>query len=305
MRRSLRDNIGCAPPLLMEIPANEERPEMPPEELAERLFHLGWIRSPDISEVPEWERLVALTGYQAFHGLTPDGWAGRQTERSMEMPRICALPDVLSMGATLSKWSFLDVKVGIAGTLQQFSREVFIGAIQEACSYWNSVCGIRLQVVNGTQCNILINTGAIDRAGGTLAWSELPSGNRPTLNQLYDTAEMWVVAEHPRMSEIDLVRVCAHELAHAIGIPHIGSGNLLAPIYSQSIRRPQQGDIAEAVARYGQPMNPQPPVPAPPTPIPPNPNPPSPDPGRQTAAITFQGSVVSASIPGFRVTPSA
>ena len=43
------------------------------------------------------------------------------------------------------------------------------------------------------------------------------------------------------------------ELGHAIGISHIGPGNLMAPTYSSTINKPQSGDIQEAIARYGPP----------------------------------------------------
>lgn len=62
---------------------------------------------------------------------------------------------------------------------------------------------------------------------------------------------------------IDLCRVAVHELGHMIGIPHLSVGNLMAPTYSTGIATLQGGDIAEAVSRYGPPVNPPTPVPPP------------------------------------------
>ena len=62
VRRSLRENIGVMP-LMAEtlgLTANEERPEMPPGELTERLYHLGWLRSANVKEVSEFERLAMV-----------------------------------------------------------------------------------------------------------------------------------------------------------------------------------------------------------------------------------------------------
>ena len=97
-----------------------------------------------------------------------------------------------------------------------------------------------------------MTTGVIDQSGGTLAWSELPNGNRQ-LTQKYDTREQWIISANPT-SGIDAVRVICHETGHALGVGHIQSGNLLAPVYSRQIRKPQSGDVQEMRERYGPPV---------------------------------------------------
>jgi hypothetical protein len=83
------------------------------------------------------------------------------------------------------------------------------------------------------------------------------------LRMRIDTAEAWVISDNPPNNRVDLLRVLIHELGHGLGIPHIGTGNLMAPIYSSRISRPQSGDISEGVSRYGlaNPNPPQPPLP--------------------------------------------
>lgn len=177
--------------------------------------------------------------------------------------KICGVT-VEGVAGQISKWGKPHLLIGIAGTLSQFTNDDFAHAVLSAAAAWSKVCGVTFALTTGTP-DILVTTGNIDGPSGTLAWSELPgSGTTQRLTQKYDAAEAWIIALNPPASRIDLTRVVTHEIGHAIGIPHIGSGNLMAPTYSTKIREPQAGDISEAIGRYG---NPRPTVP-PSTPTP-------------------------------------
>lgn len=133
-----------------------------------------------------------------------------------------------------------------------------------AFDMWEKVCNIKFKEVERAPADISIYSRNMGGPGGVLAEAQLqcPPGNRALWTR-FDKTENWIIAINPPNDRIDLTRVVAHEVAHIMGIPHIGTGNLLAPTYSSRIREPQAGDIAEAVARYGLPV----PVdtPAPPT----------------------------------------
>lgn len=164
------------------------------------------------------------------------------------------------------RWPSPDISWTITANLPGFAREAFRDAAALAWSYWSDVCGVRPRFVESGFANVLMGIQS-QGPGGVLADSELPCGvtMQHSLKQRYDTAEAWVVSENPPGNKIDLVRVIAHELGHVIGIPHISGANLLAPTYSSRIRRPQTGDIAEAVSRYGLPSAPPVPPPTPPS----------------------------------------
>lgn len=190
---------------------------------------------------------------------------------SAEGRQICGLDTSLNLGSQSYKWPMLDVKWAIVGQLPGLSFQGFKEAAEKAWMMWMKVCGIRLQFVdNPQQANILMGIQTIG-PGGVLADSELPgpgTTQRSQLKQRYDTQEAWVISENPPQNKIDLVRVIAHEGAHALGVGHIANGNLLAPYYSSKIGVPQSGDIMEMVIRYGTPQsNPNPiPVPSGPSP---------------------------------------
>ena len=156
--------------------------------------------------------------------------------------QICAVPDMLGAGGDC-RWRKNRLTWSVTGSLPGLADAVWLDAIR-------------------------------------LAWSEMPCGSRDPdrLNERYDTGERrWVVAVDPEPGQLDIVRVVAHELGHALGLPHFpaGSNALLAPQYSTSIRRPRLMDIQAIQARYGPPVQ----IPAPnPEPIPPSPpsNPPTP-----------------------------
>lgn len=90
---------------------------------------------------------------------------------------------------------------------------------------------------------IVSRFGSIDGSGRVLAWSELADGTTTPKEQLYDSGENWEIAAKP--TQIDLVRVAAHEIGHVLGLLHDddNSGALMAPIYSRTVRFPTARDI--------------------------------------------------------------
>lgn len=234
-------------------------------DLSKRLAKLGWIAGATFNVAAV---KAAVRDYQSWWGLKPDGVAGSVTERHLNAFRFCGLPDRMDMQAQLCKWPHKKITWNITGQLPSLSAADQKAAYHLAWSYWAEVCDIQPEYSSDPRtANVLMGAGRIDQQGGTLAWSELPCGNVSStaqLDQLYGTEEPYGVFDigEPSQGRIDIVRVCCHECGHVIGIPHIATGNLLAPIYSTSIRKPRDGDKAEAVQRYG------PPVVVPPTPTP-------------------------------------
>jgi hypothetical protein len=177
----------------------------------------------------------------------------------------------------LARWGKRDLVVGIArnpATGQPFAlpgltTEILEATLLECCRHVEAVCNLHFRLAApGETADIVVTTGQIDGPLGTLAWSQLPGSTNHSgqLQQKYDHSEKWGVSKNPPADMLDLFRVMLHEFLHALGVPHIGEGNLLAPRYSRAISTLQAGDIVELVGRYGPPVTAPPPPPPPPPP---------------------------------------
>lgn len=190
-----------------------------------------------------------------FHKLTD-----KKSPDEIEV-RFCMQPDRAPLRATLCQWPKLDVTWHTIGDLGQIGAADVKSSFNEACSWWNEICAIRLRYgSNPKTVDILARAANLGGPGNVLADSGLPCSRNPgQIPQRYD-AERWVISPTPAAGQIDLTRVQCHELFHALGSDHIGAGNLGAPMYSNQIRKPQAGDIAEMQKRYPGPGSLTPPL---------------------------------------------
>jgi hypothetical protein len=226
------------------------------------LGHLG----ENLANVSDEQVKDALARYQEFNGLTKTGTLTPETEHLISLPR-CGHPDVMANMSGQCAWPMTQVTWNQAIQLSQLPPDRVQAVIAQAYQQWADICGIEPTFVNDpNQANIFSRQGSgrrdqLDGPMGILAYSELPCGvaSNTQLHQVYDADENW--------SESMLLAVACHEIGHALGLQHSTKGNLMAPYYDPNITKPQAGDIAEMVARYGQPK--PKPVPTPtPTPVP-------------------------------------
>lgn len=257
----------------------------------------GWGYLPTYRTVQDAVALVdsgelarAVEQYQTFNGLTADGVIGPQTVHQMTNPLRCGLPDM--MAEQVCAWPMKDVTYFPQINLPGLSAEDAQRAFDQACSQWNQVCGIKLRRAGGPAANIVAKSGSgqannLDGRGGTLAWSYLPCNSTPqsVLQQMYDESESWSFSM--------AVAVICHEIGHAIGLPHSTAGNLMAPYYNAQVTKPQAGDVAEVVKRYGQPV-------ATPAPVPPSGDPAAP----KVAVEVSLGGVVYVAAGTMKVKPA-
>jgi hypothetical protein len=170
-----------------------------------------------------------------------------------ELLYVCAVPDSLGTGR-ICKWPTERVTWAVTGLLPGISEGEQLDAYAVAWQRWADVCGVRPEYTrNARTAHVLMGSGRIDGPSGTLAWSQLPCGEVQQVEQRYDTLDVWCVCHEgmPPRGKIDLVRVACHEIGHALGMPHIGEGNLMAPVYSVHVWTPQRGDIEDMIRRYG------------------------------------------------------
>lgn len=239
------------------------------EDLAQALAGLGYLPQAHTAAQTHPTPGVLATAsaaYLDFHGLpkSADPVNAAAEHIGRRLPR-CGEPDILhatTEEAGLCKWPHVDVSCYNAIKVSTLSDAEVKEAYEAALQSWNDVAGINLHSVATERANIVSRSGLIDGNGRVLAFSNLPCGvsASDTMNQKYDTGERW--------SKSFLQEVVAHEVGHAIGLNHLRAGNLMAPYATGNLIVPQKGDVAEAVARYGEPK-PKAPTPPSPPPTPP------------------------------------
>lgn len=228
---------------------------LPTGEILKKLYGFGYFGTKtwkDVKVLKGAELERAIREYQRFHGLQPDGSVGPVTASVLSRRR-CGLPDFnFSAGDGVCRWPHKTVTYYHDMTLPGIAPEQLSQAYDIAFSQWASVCDIEPQRVESENtANILAKSGkgkrnGLDDRGGTLAWSEVPCevAENVQLDQMFDESEDW--------SFNMAVAVICHELGHALGLPHLAKGNLMAPYYDPNITDPQPGDIREIQDLYGQ-----------------------------------------------------
>jgi len=223
-----------------------------------RLFQFGWqiysTLEETLDKLTDQQLSILQKLYAAFHGLSSIG----DIINHLQEIRFCKHPDTMQAQANRCKWPDGYISWDVVAVLPGFDKQKYVECAAEALNRWAKVAGIRPEYTPGNpNARIVMDTRAIDGQFGVLAESELPCGNTRQCRQWYDTRDSWAIFDGPRNgNQLDIVRVMCHELGHALGMNHIGAGNLLAPTHSQNIFTPQAGDVAEMQARYGPPAPP-------------------------------------------------
>lgn len=229
---------------------------LPRHEVLKYLFDLGYFGGKTWTHVKsitgkEFEK--AVCAYQKFNGLEECGCVDYVTAHRFNRRR-CGLPDfgITDPNGEPCKWPMPKISYYHEIKMPGITPEQVKEAYDIAFSQWAEVCNIEpVRVDSPARANIYARSGLgkknhLDNKGGTLAWSELPCGvaENVQLDQMFDEAEPW--------SFNMAVAVICHELGHALGLPHLNNGNLMAPYYDPNVTAPQKGDIEEIVKLYGK-----------------------------------------------------
>lgn len=224
-------------------------------EILKKLFGFGYFGKKtwaQVRSIKGAELTRAIREYQRFHGLEPDGAVGVKTAHTLTRAR-CGLPDFnFTAPDVVCKWPHREISYFVNAKLPGLTPDQVKRAYAQAFGQWAAVCNIEPTPVDRhNEANIYAQSGrgkkhGLDDKGGTLAWSELPCDVTANiqLDQMFDEAEDWTFSM--------AVAVICHEIGHALGLPHLAKGNLMAPYYDPNVTTPQAGDIREIVDLYGK-----------------------------------------------------
>lgn len=209
----------------------------------------GWLPEPTEGFVKAVNLDDAIKNFQQHHGLQTNRGLDDETVRAIMAPRICGLPDVLpqTMDAErLCKWPDGKIPYFVAAAFPGLTIDESYREFAAGVKPWADVANLQFIPVDSVaEARIVARIRRLDGPNGVLAQSELPCGGITQAKQDYDSSEAWNRSVMARL-------VVMHEVGHALGIGHIGSGNVMAPTYNGTLSAPQAGDIAEIVKRYGR-----------------------------------------------------
>jgi hypothetical protein len=146
-------------------------------------------------------------------------------------------------------------------------RESFRQEVAAAFGLWEAVAGVRfVESADAATADILIGAQANPRG---FAFTNVDHG-RAGLTPVSSTAfqvrriqrsliclnptKLWKIGFDGNLDVYDIRYTIAHEVGHAIGLDHPSpSGELMSFRYTEDFRALQPGDVAGAVALYGEP----------------------------------------------------
>lgn len=228
-------------------------------------------------ELAEWQNielediLMAIGEFQNMIGLGQTETLDVATVRTMSAPR-CGCPDVVResnapcvravqnrIASSLPRWQKTGLGYFVAAWPQCLDEAAYRKAVQAAFDGWSRFGDISAKPVDSAdRADVLFDVGRgaasnFDGPGGTLAWAFLPTGNDSPLTVKLDLDEAWCVGEDGAGPKTRVENVLGHEVGHTLGLIHSRVPTaFMAPIYSASVRAPQDDDdVARLVERYG------------------------------------------------------
>jgi Matrixin len=159
------------------------------------------------------------------------------------------------------------VPLGPLLNTSRIERESFRHEVAAAFGLWEAVAGVRfVESADTGTADILIGAQANprgfaftnvdhDRAGLTPVSSTAVQVRRIQRSLIcLNPTKLWKIGFDGNLDVYDIRYTIAHEVGHAIGLDHPSpSGELMSFRYTEDFRALQPGDVAGAVALYGEP----------------------------------------------------
>ena len=212
-------------------------------------------------------------------------------------PMVCGCVEQFGDGSPALKLPTNRPLVFVQDALPVHDRDEIWEWLKEAHARWSKVCDWQVRRImdlsEALPTDVVHLVTVADLGGsGVLADQMLPYSGGRVLKMRINIRRQWSVTDGPMHGNaVDPVRTLCHEIGHFMGHSHWPVGapsELMEPTLSQTVIRPQPTEAAMSASWFGAPVTPQPP------------------PG-EDMLVCFKikkGSLISTSIPGYKVVPA-
>jgi hypothetical protein len=192
---------------------------------------------------------TAIKKYQQLFGLEVTGSLNADTKKKMASRRCGRPKNIPEFASEVDKWQKLAVTYKIQNWSEPFTEQLIKQFFQNSIQVWTKNVNLQITESRSNSGDINIYFTEQDGPSNILGYAFFPENG----DIFFDSAEDWTVTSSLATERTYFGWVAAHELGHALGLPHSENRrSIMFPYYSSTVKKPSHYDINNLKALYGE-----------------------------------------------------